>query len=161
MDKPGRIRVVLLLLGAGFALVAMRLAYLQVYEHAELASRAERQQERVVKIEPKRGTIYDRMGRELAVSVDVDSIYGVPSEINNPRVLAQRLSRILREDPRALERRLSGDKQFVWLSRKVAPDKAEKVKGFGSKEIGIRLEPRRFYPKKTLAGPVLGFTGMD
>lgn len=161
MDKPGRILVVLLFMGLGFALVAARLVYLQVYEHAELTARAERQQERVIKIEPKRGTIYDRMGRELAVSVDVDSIYGVPAEINNPRALAQRLSRILREDPRALERRLSGDKQFVWLSRKVAPDKAEKVKEFGSKEIGIRLEPRRFYPKKTLAGPVLGFTGTD
>jgi len=161
MEKRWRILVVLLLMGLGFALVALRLVYLQVYQRSALTVRAERQQERLVKIEPKRGTIYDRMGRELAVSLDVDSVFGVPSEIDNPRALALKLSRILREDPHALERRLAGDKHFVWLSRKVEPGKTEKIKELGSKEIGIRLESRRFYPNKTLAGPVLGFTGVD
>ncbi len=145
----------------GFALVALRLVYLQVYQRAELTKRADRQQERVVKLDPKRGTIYDRMGRELAVSVDVDSVYGVPSGIDNPRAVAQQLSRILREDRRGLEKRLAGKKQFVWLSRKVEPGKAEKIRELGNKEIGLRVEARRFYPKKTLAGPVLGFLGMD
>ncbi len=141
--------------------MALRLVYLQVYQRAELAGRAERQQERVVKLEPKRGTIYDRMGRELAVSLDVDSVYGVPSGIDNPRQLAQQLSRILREDRRGLEQRLAGNKQFVWLSRKVEPGRAEKIRELGNKEIGLRLEAKRFYPKKTLAGPVLGFLGVD
>ena len=145
----------------GFALVGLRLVYLQVYQRAELTVRAGRQQERVVKLEPKRGTIYDRMGRELAVSLDVDSVYGVPSGIDNPRAVALQLSRILREDRRGLEQRLAGNKQFVWLSRKVEPARAEKIKDLGNKEIGIRLESRRFYPKKSLAGPVLGFLGVD
>jgi cell division protein FtsI (penicillin-binding protein 3) len=161
MEKRGRILVVLLLMGLGFALVALRLVYLQVYQRSALSARAERQQERVVKIESKRGTIYDRMGRELAVSVDVDSVYGIPSETDNPRALAQKLSHILREDPRALEQRLAGDKHFVWLSRKVEPGRTQKVKDLGAKEVGIRLESRRFYPKKALAGPLLGFTGVD
>jgi cell division protein FtsI (penicillin-binding protein 3) len=161
MERRGRILAVLLLMGLGFALVALRLVYLQIFQRAELAARAERQQERLVKLEPKRGTIYDRMHRELAVSLDVDSIYGVPAEIENPRAVAQRLSPILHENPRMLERRLVGDKRFVWLSRKVEPAKAEKVKALGSREIGSLLESRRFYPKKTLAGPLLGFTGMD
>jgi cell division protein FtsI (penicillin-binding protein 3) len=151
----------LLLMVMGFALVALRLVYLQVYQRAELTVRAGRQQERVVKLEPKRGTIYDRMGRELAVSLDVDSVYGVPSGIDNPRAVALQLSRILRADRRGLEQRLAGNKQFVWLSRKVEPAKAEKIKDLGNKEIGIRLESRRFYPKKSLAGPVLGFLSVD
>jgi cell division protein FtsI (penicillin-binding protein 3) len=151
----------MLLMVMGFALVALRLVYLQVYQRAELTVRAGRQQERVVKLEPKRGTIYDRMGRELAVSLDVDSVYGVPSGIDNPRAVALQLSRILREDRRGLEQRLAGNKQFVWLSRKVEPARAEKIKDLGNKEIGIRLESKRFYPKKSLAGPVLGFLGMD
>jgi cell division protein FtsI (penicillin-binding protein 3) len=151
----------LLLMVMGFALVALRLVYLQVYQRAELTIRAGRQQERVVKLEPKRGTIYDRMGRELAVSLDVDSVYGVPSGIDNPRAVALQLSRILRVDRRGLEQRLAGNKQFVWLSRKVEPARAEKIKDLGNKEIGIRLESRRFYPKKSLAGPVLGFLGVD
>jgi len=161
MERRGRILAILLLMGLGFALVALRLVYLQVFQRAELAARAERQQERLVKLEPKRGTIYDRMHRELAVSLDVDSIYGVPAEIENPRAIAQHLSAILHESPRVLERKLAGNKHFVWLSRKVEPVKAEKVKALGSREIGSLLESKRFYPKKTLAGPLLGFTGMD
>ena len=81
MNRQGRILAVLFLMGLGFALVAVRLVYLQVFQRAELSLRAERQQEHLVKLEPKRGTIYDRMGRELAVSLDVDSVYGVPAEV--------------------------------------------------------------------------------
>ena len=161
MERRGRILAVLLITGLGFALVALRLVYLQVYDRAELASRAERQQERLVKLEPKRGTIYDRMGRELAVSLDVDSVYGVPSKIEDPREIARQLSRILHENPRILERKLAGDKHFVWLSRKVEPAEARKVKDLDSSEVGLQAESRRFYPKKALAGSVLGFTGMD
>jgi cell division protein FtsI (penicillin-binding protein 3) len=162
MDRRGRILAIFFVVGVGFAAVAGRLAYLQVFRHAELTARAEQQQESVITLEPKRGTIYDRMGRELAVSVDVDSIYGVPSAVNNPRSLAQRLSLILREEPRSLERKLSNARSFVWLSRKVDPAKVERIKSLGlRKEVGFLPESRRFYPKKALAGPVLGFTSVD
>jgi cell division protein FtsI/penicillin-binding protein 2 len=161
MAKRGRILAVLLVMALGFGLVGLRLVYLQVVKRGELAVRAERQQERIVKLEPKRGTIYDRMGRELAVSLDVDSVYGVPSKIDNPHAVALQLSRILNEDPRLLERKLAGDKHFVWLSRKVEPAKARKVKALDSSEVGLQAESKRFYPNKALAGPVLGFTGMD
>ena len=161
MERRGRILAVFLITALGFLLVALRLVYLQVYQRSELAVRAERQQERLVKLVPKRGTIYDRMGRELAVSLDVDSVYGVPSKIENPREVARQLSRILHENPRMLERKLAGDKHFVWLSRKVEPDEARKVKALDSSEVGLEAESKRFYPNKTLAGPVIGFTGMD
>jgi cell division protein FtsI (penicillin-binding protein 3) len=161
MDRRGRILLIVALIGLGFAFVAGRLVYLQIIDRSDLAARAERQQQRLVKLEPKRGTIYDRRKRELAVSLDVESVYGVPSEIENPRQMAQQLSLILREDQKTLERRLSSDKHFVWISRKVEPGRAAKVKDLGSKDVGLRFESRRFYPKKTLAGTVLGFTGMD
>lgn len=151
----------MLVTGLGFLLVAMRLVYLQVYQQAELSTRAERQQERLVKLEPKRGTIYDRMGRELAVSLEVDSVFGIPSRTRNSRKVAEQLSRILHEDPRVLERKLAGDKHFVWLSRKIEPARARKVMELDSNEIGLQAESRRFYPKKGLAGPILGFTGVD
>ncbi len=161
MERRGRIVAVLFVMVLGFALVALRLVYLQVIERPKLAARAERQQEQVVTLAPKRGTIYDRMGRELAVSLDVDSVYGIPAKIDNPRELAHRLSRILREDPHMLERKLDGDKHFVWLSRKVDPAKAEQVKELGSQEVQLRPEARRFYPNRSLAGPLIGFTGID
>ncbi|MHB8845662.1 MAG: peptidoglycan D,D-transpeptidase FtsI family protein [Nitrospirota bacterium] len=161
MDKRGRILIVLLVMGAGFAAVGLRLVHLQVVERAELSRRAERQQERLVKLEPKRGTIVDRLGRELAVSLDVESVYGVPTEVDNPRSFARRLGRILRENPAELEKRLASDRRFVWLSRKVDPARAAQVRGLDSRAIGLQTESRRFYPKKNLAGSVLGFTNVD
>ncbi len=161
MERRGRILFVLLVLGLGYAVVALRLVYLQVYQRAELSARAERQQERVLRLEPRRGTIYDRMGRELAVSLDVDSVYGIPSRIDNPRAVAEQLSRILHEDPRVLEHKLASDKHFVWLSRKVDPARARKIKELDRADVGLQAESRRFYPKKALAGSLLGFTGTD
>ena len=161
MKKRGRALIVFAFMALGFALVAVRLVHLQVFEGSTLASRAERQQQRVVKLRPRRGTIYDRMGRELAVSLDVNSIYGVPSIVENPRTLARRLSRILHRDPRVLERKLSTKRHFIWLCRKVDPAVAEQVDALGTREVGMLLESRRFYPKKDLAGTAIGFTGID
>lgn len=161
MEHRGRTVIVFLLMIAACAAIGARLAYLQVVRRAELSARAERQQQRMVKLLPRRGAILDRNGSELAVSLDVDSVYGVPAGIDDPRELSLRLSRILKKDPRALERNLSGDRNFVWLSRKIDPSKADKIKKLDTKDVGLVLESRRFYPKKTLAGAVLGFTGMD
>lgn len=136
MERRGRIVAILAIMVLGFLLVALRLVYLQVFERAKLTARAERQQEQVLTLVPKRGAILDRMGRALAVSLDVDSVYGIPSKIDDPRELARRLSRILHEDPATLERKLAGDKHFVWLSRKVDPTEAEQVK-----ELGARGDP--------------------
>ncbi len=161
MERRGRILTVFLLMGAGFALVGLRLVQLQVIEGGDLSRRAERQQERLVKIEAKRGTIFDRMGRELAVSLDVESVYGVPTEVKHPRSIARSLARVLRESPVELERRLASDRSFVWISRKVDPKRAGRARDIDPDAIGLLTESRRFYPKKTLAGSVLGFTDID
>ena len=161
MDGRRRILATFFLLALAFALVAGRLVQLQVFRGSELSARAERQQQRVVKLNPKRGTIFDRMGRELAVSVDVDSVYGVPAATGNPKALARQLGRILQKDPRALEQQLAGNARFVWLSRKIDPARAEKVKSLDSKTVGLLVESKRFYPKKALGGSLLGFTGID
>ena len=149
------------MLGAGFGAVGLRLVHLQVVERGDLSRRAERQQERLVKLEPKRGTIVDRQGRELAVSLDVESVYGVPTEVGDPRPVARELARILQENPVELEKRLASDRRFVWLSRKVDPARADRIRNLDSRSVGLQTESRRFYPKKTLAGTVLGFTNID
>ncbi len=161
MERRGRIVWVLVLMGLGFVAVGLRLVHLQVVERGDLTRIAERQQERTVRLEAKRGTIYDRMGRELAVSLDVESVYGVPTEVENPRAVAARLARLLSQNPSDLRRKLASDKQFVWLSRRTDPLKAERAKEIDPNGIGLRLEARRFYPKKTMAGAVLGFTNVD
>ena len=161
MGRKNRILAVLVLTAMGFVLIAARLVFLQVIERKELSRLAERQQERLMKLEPKRGTIYDRMGRELAVSLDVESVYGVPAEVEDPRAMASHLARVLSKNPRDLQRKLTGERQFVWISRRVEPAKAERARAVDPEAIGLTSEARRFYPKKTLAGPVLGFTDID
>jgi cell division protein FtsI (penicillin-binding protein 3) len=160
-ERRGRLGLLLAVMTLGFALTAARLVYLQVIERGDLARRAERQQVQQVKLDAKRGTIFDRRGRELAVSLDVESVYGVPTEVENPRAVAARLARVLSENQSNLQRKLASDRQFVWISRKVDPAKAAKAKQIDPDGIGLRLEPRRFYPKKALAGTVLGFTNVD
>ncbi len=160
-ERRARIGTLLMLLALGFALVAGRLVYLQVIERSDLARRAERQQEELVRLEPKRGTIYDRRGRELAVSLDVESLYGVPTAVEDPKAVAARLARVLSENPAKLREKLESDRRFIWLGRKVGPAKAAQAREIDPDAIGTRLESRRYYPKRSLAGTVLGFTNVD
>src|SRR5438105_2006354 len=87
-------------LGIAVFLVAafeVRLVYLQVFQHADLVARAERQQLRTIPAPSKRGDILDRRGRVLATSVDADSIYAVPTEIDQPALAAKRICEALRD----------------------------------------------------------------
>src|SRR5262245_28285593 len=68
-----------------------RLAYLQLFRHSEYLARAQRQQQRTIEITPKRGAIYDRNMHPLAMSVPVESAFGVPSEIGDNKIMAARL----------------------------------------------------------------------
>src|SRR3989304_3221777 len=79
-------------------LIQARLIELQVVRHPELAQRAQRQQQRTLEVTPKRGVIYDRQGRELAVSIGVDSVFAVPGEVTDPVSTARRLAMVLGTD---------------------------------------------------------------
>ena len=109
---------------AGLALwsgaVVFRLWDLQVRRHDEFSRRAERQQQRVIELDPPRGTIYDARGRELAVSVEVESAFAVPRELPDVARAADALGRALGLDPVKLRRQLAGDREFVWVARKPA-----------------------------------------
>jgi cell division protein FtsI/penicillin-binding protein 2 len=75
------------------ALIGLRLYQLQVVNHVRYVRKAHQQQQRVVKLDPPRGTIYDGVGRELAVSVEVDSAYAVPPEIGDRAATARAIAR--------------------------------------------------------------------
>src|SRR5512143_3568366 len=117
-----RALIVASLLALGYLGVGARLLWLQVIRHDDLSARAVKQQRELIDLPPRRGTIYDRAGNELAVSIDADSLYAVPANIGEPRDMAARLAPILGSDRRALEAKLTGSRKFVWLARKVAPD---------------------------------------
>jgi cell division protein FtsI (penicillin-binding protein 3) len=138
-----------------------RLAYLQLFCHSEYLARAARQQQRIIEITPKRGSIYDRNMHPLAMSIPVDSVFAVPFEVGDVQLEAQLLSRVLNIPRDVLETRLGSSQTFVWIARKVPPDKREAVEALNLKGIYFQKENQRIYPKRDLAAHVLGFVDLD
>ena len=145
--------------------IEARLVFLQVVRHADLAARAERQQMRTVTAPAKRGEILDRRGRVLAYSVDAESIYAVPSDIDDPRravaVVCAALEDCTSKERQQLEERFGTQRAFVYVRRQVNPDQARRVKALELEGIGFMKESRRFYPNKELAAHLLGYVGID
>ena len=145
--------------------IQARLVYLQVHEHADLEIRAANQSARTMDISAKRGDIVDRHGRVLAYSVDSDSVYGVPSEIQDATAAASMLCRALTDcaanERETLSARLRQKRAFVYVRRRVTPQQAQRIAALELDGIDFIKEDRRFYPKKELAAQLLGFVGTD
>jgi len=160
-----RIVVVAALLAVWVTTIEAKLVYLQVFKRADLAARAERQQERTQASPAKRGDILDRRGRVLATSVDADTIYAVPTEIDDPPGAARKLCDALADcdarERQSLADRLSQRKAFAYVRRQVAPDQARRVTDLNLDGIGFTKESKRFYPNKELAAHLLGWVGID
>jgi cell division protein FtsI (penicillin-binding protein 3) len=142
-------------------LLITRLFDVQFLRHADLARRAQHQQQRTLEITPKRGVVYDRRGRELAVSIGVDSVFAIPPDVTDPRLAADLLAPVLEMEETLLADRLRSDRSFVWLKRKLDAAQAERVRSLNLAGIHSQREYKRFYPKRELAAHVLGFVGID
>jgi cell division protein FtsI (penicillin-binding protein 3) len=138
-----------------------RLFDIQILQHHVLSGLAERQYQKSVDLRGKRGTIYDRRMRELAMSIDRESIYLNPSEFLPSAEAVTQLVGILGLKEASILEKVQSDRQFVWLKRKVAPDESSALRSLGMKGIGFVTESQRFYPKRALAGQVIGFVGTD
>ena len=138
-----------------------RLVYLQIIKYDFFLNLASRQHGRTIDVDPRRGTIYDRNGAELAMSIDVDSVFAVPSEIPDQETTAQILANVLNIEAQELLARLRSQKNFAWVKRKVDGDVSDRVRELNLRGIYFRKEPKRFYPKRELAAQVIGYVGTD
>src|SRR5215475_2255705 len=100
------------------AVISLRLVYLQVFRYGDFEQRAQRQQQRAIDVSAKRGIIYDRHGNELAMSIQVDSAFAVPSEIPDLPNTVHLVSRITGADSRVLLADCRAHKTFCWIARK-------------------------------------------
>lgn len=158
-----RIGVVAVLLAAAFAAVAVRAVQLQVIQSDKLGSLARDQYLREIELKPRRGSITDRNGVILAADAEADSVYADPQEfapIRSRRVVAK-LARTLGLEASALAPKLSREGRFVWVKRRIAPAEAEAVRTLALPGIGLVKETRRYYPRRELAGQLLGLVGDD
>jgi len=156
-----RILAIFLTLLLGLGGICAKLFTIQIQHGRRLTEQAARQYKRLLPLVSRRGTIFDRAGRELAVSLRVSSVFAQPTAIANPRETARALAPILGQPARELQARLSTDKPFVWLQRQLEPRQAEAISDLGLKGIGLVPESRRYYPRQDLASHVLGAVGLD
>jgi cell division protein FtsI/penicillin-binding protein 2 len=141
--------------------IAARLYMLQVVRYDHYRDKARRQQQTVVELDPPRGTIYDARGRALAVSVEVESAWADPADLDDPAATARALAPVLATDAGALARRLSRDGSFVWLARKLDPRVSAAIRRLHLRGIHFLPESKRCYPMRDLAAQVLGYVGTD
>jgi cell division protein FtsI (penicillin-binding protein 3) len=153
-------------------LIAARLFWLQVVHHGEFLERAKQQQQRTFDVAPRRGVLYDRNLHELAMTVQVDSIFAVPSEIADKLAAAHALAAIVHADPddaqtaeEQIATRLEAGHSFAWVARRVTTETSARVKDLikaqNLKGIYFQKEFQRFYPDNEIAAQVLGYVGMD
>jgi cell division protein FtsI (penicillin-binding protein 3) len=149
----------ILLLWAGA--ICLRLVYLQIFRYGDFETRAQHQQQRTTEVAAKRGVIYDRAGRELAMSIAVDSVFAVPAEIPDLPGTISLVARITKVDPRELLAKCEAARTFCWVARKADAETADRIRSLNLSGIHFQKESKRFYPKRDLAAQILGYVGMD
>ncbi len=156
-----RIIFILSLLFFSFVFVVGRMFQLQVLKKEQLYKMAAQQQLVQIPFVPKRGTIYDWKENELAVSIEVDSVYADPSKVVDLNRTARDLVPILQIDREELRQRLKNRRSFEWIQRKISPTEAAEIKALRLPGIYFLKENRRFYPNSQLAAHIIGFVGLD
>jgi cell division protein FtsI (penicillin-binding protein 3) len=156
-----RLSIVIAAIALGFLAMAARCAHLQILRAPALLALARSQHEKAVDLDPRRGPILDRNGQELALSIDVDSLYADPSMIADAGAAARRLAPLLGMKASELRERLDGETRFAWLRRKIDPALRARVESLGIEGLAFVRESRRFYPKRDLAAHVVGACGVD
>lgn len=142
-----------------------RLAWMQLVQGDELQARAENQVGENRILQSPRGTIYDRQGKELAVSIMTKSLYVDPNSVKDADELARDLSPIIGMSVEEIKERIAVGGGFSWLKRKLEPDVVANVKQLIYDKklncLNFEDESKRYYPNDVLAAQVLGFVGTD
>ncbi len=156
-----RIFLVGLTLFTLFCAIGIKATHVQVFRRSWLSQKAANQYETSFQLFGKRGTIYDRNHKEMAVSIEATSIAAHPRLIENHKAAAQALAAKLKLNEYTLHRQLASQKTFVWVKRQASPKETEAVRGLNLNGIVFKSEQRRFYPNRSLAAQALGFSGVD
>ena len=161
--RRGRIVGAVLLLC--FIVLIARLAQLQILQHGEWAALAASIQERTVKLDPRRGAIYDRNGTILAFDVKATAIAVDSYNMTKPVTLSQILSEELGISRSEVDRLIYRPSYFTWIDRKVDLETADRIRerADAADANGLIFVDtwKRCYPQGDLASNLIGFVGVD
>jgi cell division protein FtsI (penicillin-binding protein 3) len=144
-----------------FLFIVGRMFQLQVLKKEQLYRLAAQQQHVQIPLVQKRGTITDSKGNELAVSIEVDSVYADCKKVTDEEKTAHQLASILQIDREELKQKLKAHRSFEWIQRKISSKEVEQIKAHPLPGLSFLKENRRFYPNSQLAAHLIGFVGLD
>jgi cell division protein FtsI (penicillin-binding protein 3) len=157
-----RIRLVFAVLGLAFVFTFGRAVWLQVIRAPALERLAARQHRETVTIPAGRGTIFDRMGVQLAIGEEATTVYADPRQVRNPQLVAVEAGHALGINPNQIYPQLLDKKRsFVYVERKADPERAAVLEKRGLAGLDFYPEERRVYPQHAVAAQVLGYAGVD
>jgi cell division protein FtsI (penicillin-binding protein 3) len=161
--SPRRFWFLYIVLFVLFFLVIYQIIQLTCFHQSSLLRLAHRQHYLTIDVPALRGPITDRNGKEFVTNLKIPSIYAVPRALKEEERadLSRKIAKILGLDRKWVMDRLSRDKSFVWLKRRVTFEEAEKIRKLECPELGILEEYKRFYPQGTMLAQVLGFSTVD
>jgi cell division protein FtsI (penicillin-binding protein 3) len=163
--RDGNAAKLVVVLGILLGIVVLRLFWLQIVDGSELKAAADASHTNVITVQGKRGTIYDRNGNVLAMSVDCKIVYANPSEIEDPQAVAAILADNLGGTAQDYLSELTQDTTFVYINKQVDEDVADQIKSDMAEKdlVGVYMlaNTKRVYPYGAVAGQVLGIVGDD
>ena len=144
-----------------FVAVVVRLAWVQGVSAERYAAIGVSERTHTMALSADRGSIFDRNGNDLAISVPQTTVWADPHLVDDPSATAHALAGLLGLDPVTLQDRLTQQPHFVYLARRIDDSTAAKVRALNLKGVYFLQEPKRFSPAGDLATPVLGAVGSD
>ena len=132
-----RIKLVAICFILAFGFIVARAFQLQVVGQDRWQKKADRQYQKTIPLTAQRGTIFDRNGEEMAVSVEVDSIFIVPSKVESQDRSARLLADVLKVKRSTIRAKMRSDKNFLWLKRQVSPRESEQIRAMNLAGVGL------------------------
>ena len=140
----------------------LRSAWLQLLPNSKLSKLQNKQFERTVTLKPRRGNIYDRNNKELAVSIPSQSLFADPQRMTEPYYTAKKLARLFKKPRKIyLKKLLNKNRRFVWIKRHLNEKELKQIKSWNLEGLYFLKESKRFYTNESSLSQVLGFTGVE
>lgn len=156
-----RVMILLVTIFSAMVFLLGRLAYVQLIQNTFFITKAMDQRLQAIPVDARRGTIYDRNGIPLAISVSANAVYAIPNEVQDKENTARVLAEILNLDYDFVLQRLNKKTASEWIKKRVSNEEAMAVHKANLRGIGVVDNPERFYPYGSIAPQVLGIVGID
>jgi cell division protein FtsI (penicillin-binding protein 3) len=161
MNSEIRLKLVQGVLFLLFLMVLYRSAQVQLFPAKRLIKGQRSQYSTEIRKVAVRGNIFDREKKPLALTVNSYSVFVHPYQVKQKRKTARILAGHLNDSTQDLYKKMTADKPFIWLKRKISQKLKEEIDSQKLSGIHFLRESKRVYPNKTLAAHIIGFVNID